>query len=218
VVPVRLPRGPFFAFAVCAVVVACSSDVATDFPPGLAPIEDVGTVAPTGTPTDPHPETLDLDKGLDDDSNWVHAVGYVHASVKDVYAALATPDVIADRHNVTSYTTTMNVEDYEVSFRLHYKIDNVVTVEFDVTFREGRVTGTPDAPTAVSVVYSKTYGSNLVKMMRGSIEVTTVDDHTSEIRFAQRMVATQTNEDNIAKWTQGIFASVVAKVHGQPLP
>jgi hypothetical protein len=212
----RSLRGLFAAFAVG--IVACASDVATEFPPGLEPIEDVGTVPPMGTSGDPHPETLALDKGQDDDSNWVHAAGYVHASVKDVYAALVTPDVIADRHNVTSYTTTMNVEDYEVSFRIHYKIDDIVTVEFDVTFREGRVTGTANAPTAVSVVYSKTFGSNLVKMMRGSIEVRAVDDHTSELRFAQRMVATQTNQDNIAKWTQGIFASVVAKVHGQPLP
>lgn len=211
---------PVFALAVVLGigVVACTSDVATEFPPGLAPIEDVGTVPPAAIATDAHPEALALDKGQDDDSNWVHAAGWVHASVKDVYAALAVPDVIADRHNVTTYSSTMNVEDYEVSFRLHYKIDNIVTVEFDVTFREGRVTGTADVPTAVSVVYAKTYGSNLVKMMRGSIEVTAVDDHTSKIVFAQRMVATQTNEDNIAKWTQGIFASVVAKVHGQPLP
>ncbi len=203
-------------FAVCAG--ACSSDVGTGFPPGLAPIEDVGTLPPAGTAADPHPETLALDKGQDDDSNWVHAAGYVHASVKDVYAALATPDVVADRHNVTSYGSTMTVEDYEVSFRLHYKIDNIVTVEFDLTFREGRVTGSADAPTAASVVYAKTYGSNLVKMMRGSIEVTGIDDHTSELRFAQRMVATQTNEDNIAKWTESVFASVVATVHGQSLP
>ncbi len=204
--------------ALGAGVMACSSDVATEFPPGLAPIEDVGTAAPIGTAMDPHPETLALDKGLDDDSNWVHAVGYVHANVKDVYAALAMPDVVADRHNVSSYSVATNVESYDVSFRLHYKINNVITVEFEVTFREGRVTGTADAPTAVSLVYERTFGSNLVKMMRGSIEVNAVDDHTSELRFAQRMVATQTNEDNIAKWTQSIFASVLAKVHGQPLP
>jgi len=204
--------------ALSAFALACSSDVATDFPPGLAPIEDVGTVPPAANGADAHPEALALDKGQDDDSNWVHAAGFVHASVKDVYAALATPDVIADRHNVTSYSTTMNVEDYEVSFRLHYKIDNIVTVEFDLTFREGHVSGTADAPTAVSVVYAKTYGSNLVKMMRGSIEVTRIDDQTSELVFAQRMVATQTNQDNIEKWTRGIFASVVAKVHAQPLP
>lgn len=197
---------------------ACTSDVATDFPPGLAPLEDVGTVPPAGTPADPHPETLALDKGSDDESNWVHAAGYVHASVKDVYAALAIPDVVADRHHVNKYAVTTNVEPYDVSFRLHYTINNIVTVEFDVTFREGRVTGTAEAPTAVSIVYAKTYGSNLVNTMKGSIEVRRVDDGTSEIVFAQRMIATQTSADNIALWTNDIFASVVAQVHGKPLP
>jgi len=205
---------------VCALsaVLACSKDVTTDFPAGLSPLEDVGTAPPPATATDPHPEAIVLEQGRDDAGDWVHAAAYVHANAKDVWTALANPDVVADRHNVTAYTSTLNVEPYDVSFQLHYRIDNVITVQFDLTFREGLVSGTKDAPTAVSVVYEKTFGSSLITMMKGSIEVTSVDENTSELIFAQRMIATQTSADNIAAWTRSIYGSVVAQVHGQPLP
>jgi hypothetical protein len=171
-----------------------------------------------GTADDPHPESLALEEGQDDDSNYVHATGYVHGSVKDVWDALADPDVVADRHHIDSYTSSPGGEDYDTSFVLHYTIKNVVTMQFDLTWREGVVSGSKDAPTAVSAVYAKTYGSTLVKTMNGSIEVKAIDATTSQLFFAQHMNATSTSADNIAAWTRDLFASVVAHVHGQPLP
>jgi hypothetical protein len=197
---------------------ACTSDVASPFPPGLEPLEDVTTAPPAGTASDPHPESLALEEGQDDDSNWVHATGYVHGSVKDVWDALAVADVLADRHHIDSYTASPGGESYDVSWVLHYTIKNVVTVQFDLTWREGAVSGTKDAPTAVSAVYAKTYGSSLVKLMKGSIEVKAIDASTSQLFFAQHMSATSTSADNIALWTRDLFANVVAHVHGQPLP
>jgi hypothetical protein len=198
--------------------VSCSKDTATEFPPGLEPLEDVTTAPPAATPADPHPEAITVERGQDDSTNFIHAAAYVHASVKDVWAALSDPDLIADRHHISSYTWEPAGEPYDVSFVLHYTINNIVTVRFDITFREGVVEGTKDAPTAVSVVYAKTYGSNLVSIMKGSIEVTSVDAGTSRLLFAQHMAATQTSADNIELWTRDIFANVVARVHGQPLP
>jgi hypothetical protein len=192
--------------------------VSSPFPPGLEPLEDVTTAPPAGTMDDPYPETLALEEGQDDDTNWVHATGYVHGSVKDVWDALADPDVVADRHHISSYTSSPGTESYDVSFVLHYTIKNVVTVQFDLTWREGVVSGTKDAPSSVSVVYAKTYGSSLVSIMKGSIEVRAVDDKNTQLFFAQHMAATSTNADNIAAWTRDLFASVVAHVHGQPLP
>jgi hypothetical protein len=198
---------------------ACQHDVATSFPPGLAPLEPDSAPPPDPAAGDAHPETINAIPGTDDTSNFVHATGYVHASVADVWAAMQDPGVVVDRHNVDSYTVDWNVEPgYDVSFQTTYTVHHVVTVSFAITWREGLVEGTKDAPTAVSVVYEKTFGSSYINLMKGSIELTAVDATTTKLEFAQRMDATQTDQTTILVWTTGMFQSIVARVHGQPLP
>src|SRR5690242_9522129 len=154
----------------CAVsVAACQGTEATRFPPGLEPLEPDDVAPPAALAGDTFPEELSLTQGTDMTSNWVHATGYVHASVAEVWAAMQDPDVVVDRRSITSYTTTLDVEPmYDTSFVTHYTINNVVTVMFDLTWREGVVSGSTSDPTQVSVVYQKTYGSTFVMMMHGS--------------------------------------------------
>jgi hypothetical protein len=199
-------------------LVACQHDVTTSFPPGLEPIESDTAPAPAAAGGNQYPETLDLQQG-NDGTDFVHATGYVDAPIEDVWAAMKDPNVVADRHHVDSFTVDPNVEQgYDVSFRTDYTIHNVVTVQFDLTWREGVVGGTESAPTSVSVVYEKTQGSSFVNMMKGSIELTQVNATTTELQFAQRMDAQNTDASNIAAWTNDLFASVVARVHAKPLP
>ena len=203
-----------------AVLGACQQhDVATTFPSGLAPLETDSAPAPAPTPSNAYPETLNLQQGSDDVSDYVHATGYVDASIEDVWAAMKDPAVVVDRHNISSYTVDWNVEQgYDVSFRTDYTVNGIVTVQFDLTWRQGVVAGTESAPTQVSVVYEKTLGSSFVNLMKGSIELTSVSPNATELQFAQRLDATQTDSSNIAAWTNEMFASVVARVHGQALP
>jgi hypothetical protein len=91
-------------------------------------------------------------------------------------------------------------------------------VSFSVTWREGVVAGSEESPTQVSVVYEKTSGSSFVSLMEGSIQLISVTPGVTELQFAQRLNATDTDSTNIASWTNEMFLSVIAQVNGQPLP
>src|SRR5690348_10291392 len=106
-------RGPFVAvslsFFALALLPACQHQVTTSFPAGLEPLEPDSAPPPAATATDPYPETLNLQPGNDDTSNFVHATGYVHGSIEDVWAAMKDPNVVVDRHHIDSYTIDQNV-------------------------------------------------------------------------------------------------------------
>jgi hypothetical protein len=216
-----LARVASVAALVCGAptVLGCQHDTTTTFPPGLEPLA-TDTVAPPGADGgDAYPEALTLTQGSESDYNYVFATGYVNASVEDVWAAFKIPNVVVDRHAISSYTVQNNVEQgYDVSFLTAYTINNIVTVQYNLTWREGVVAGTEGDPSQVSVVYEKTWGSSFVSLMEGSIQLVYVTPTVTELQFVQRMSATDTNSGTIASWTNEMFASVVAQVHGQPLP
>ncbi len=218
---------PLVAMAAACSALGCQHDEITSFPPGLKPLPaDAVPPAPPGADGgDPYPETLaPLVEGQVGDLGgagyyYVEATGYVNAGIEDVWSAFKIPNVVVDRHNVSSYTVTNNVEKgYDVSFLTSYTDNNVVTVKFDLTWREGAVAGTEEAPTKVSVVYQKTAGSSFISLMQGSIELISVTPGVTELQYAQRMNAQSTDSGTIATWTNEMFNSVVAQVHGKPLP
>jgi hypothetical protein len=201
----------------CAALSGCYGNVATVYPPGLEPLETNEVPDPTA-PGDPHPETLVLRSGSLPDYDLVHARGFVKAPIETVWAAFQDPTVVVDRRNISSFTATVGVESgYDVSFRTHYVIHRIVTIEFELTWRESAVSGTHDKPMEVAVGYQKTWGSTLVDLMDGFIVLSDEGDAT-EISFVQHMKATTTGPSDIASWTKDLFASVVARTHGQPLP
>lgn len=215
----RASSAAVVSFTALVSLAACQHAETTVFPPGLAPLEPDPAPPPAATSTNEYPESLDLEQGSDATSNYVHATGYVDAPIETVWAAMKNPAVVVDRHNINSYAVDWNVETgYDVSFRTDYVVDDIVTVDFDLTWREGVYGGTESNPTVVSVVYQKTYGSSFVSYMAGSIELTAVSENVTELQFAQRMNATETSSSNIAAWTSEMFASILATVHGQPLP
>jgi hypothetical protein len=206
-------------FAFICFLPGCQHDTTTVFPPGLEPVATDSVAPPNADGGDSYPETLSLVQGSTSDYNYVFATGYVDASIEDVWAAFKMPNVVVDRHAITSYTVTPNVETgYDVSFLTAYTIDSIVTVSYDLTWREGVVAGTEADPSQVSVVYQKTSGSSFVSLMDGSIQLNSVSATVTELQFAQRMNAMDTDSSNIASWTNEIFSSVVAQVHGKSLP
>jgi hypothetical protein len=210
---------PLLAFLGLPIALGCQHDVTTSFPPGLQPLDVDGVPAPNGTSTDPFPESINVQTGNDDTSNYGHGTGYVHANINDVWAAMKDPEVIIDRHHIDAWTVDWNVEpDYDVSFRTNYTVNGIVTVKFSLTWREGVVAGPKDKPTQVSVVYEKTQGSSYINLMKGSIQLVAVSDTVTELQYAERLDAPQTDEGTISSWINSGFASVVARVHGQPLP
>ena len=138
------------AAAVC--VAGCFGEEQTPFPPGLEPLEAENLAAfPEPSEAQPHPEQLVMARSFAPETvertHSVHARGYVRAPLVDVWEALRDPDVGADRRTFSEWSSTEGVEpDYDYSYVIHSVIENVITVEYDVTWRHGVVEGRLEAP------------------------------------------------------------------------
>ena len=195
-------------------------DTASVVPTGLEPIEDKNLAdAPGAKDGDDYPEELNLVGGEGDDYDWAHGRGYLHGSVSDVWAALATPEVVVDRRRVQEWTVETDVDpDYDVSFVLHETSHDIVTVEFDVTWIQGRLAGEEDAPTSVGGRWTKTDGTDLVYLLQGSVLLDEVEAEVTEIQLIEHLSTPGSDSSDIELVLNGLFDSLKATIHGEPLP
>lgn len=197
---------------------ACLTGGEIVFPPGLEPIEENTAPWPQPEPGNPYPETLSLVSGETDTYAWTHARGYVHGSVQETWDALQEPEVVVDRRGVDAWDVTLEAEEgYDVAFTLHNEVYDIITIEFDMAWRQGAVAGSIDSPQAVGVRFMKVAGTSLIDIMEGSITVYEVEDH-SAIELIEHLEAYSTGTEETEAWMTDIFASVVAWVAGDPLP
>jgi hypothetical protein len=195
---------------------ACQHDVETVFPAGLEPLADATAAWPTGTDAAPYPEEVSVDSGDDDAFAWATARGYVDRPLADVFTAVQDPDVGVDRRRVTSWTTDSGVEpEYEVSFVVHTHVEDIVNVDYDLTWREGH---TDDETGTIAVRWAKTDGSSLVSLLEGSIVLTPVEDEVTGLEFVEHLDAATQGPDVVATYLGDFYASVLAEAHGDPLP
>lgn len=203
-----------------AVVAGCGSNITTPFPPGLDPIDAQNTASfPAPKDGDPHPEDISSVTGETDDYGWVHAKGYVHAPIAKTEQAMRAKDVCVDRRKVDEWTIEYNVEpEYRYSQRVHNTVHSLVTIEFDVTWRQDIVTGTPDAPTLVAGRFMKTFGSSYLNLMAGSMVARRLDDQTTEIELIEHLEAHGQGPGTAESFMHDYFWSIVAAAHDKPLP
>jgi hypothetical protein len=200
-------------------IAGCAGNSTTSFAAGLDPLENDTADWPAPAGNDPHPETIQFAVGSADSYDWAHARAYVHGSITDTWKALKDPDACVDRHNVTSWTVTQNVEpQYTVSFRIHNVVEDIVTVEFENTWRQGATEGTVEEPITVVGRFKKTWGSNYIDLMEGSIVLHAIDDNTTSMELEEHIDAMGQGSSTAVTTLRGVFDSVVAEVHGQPLP
>jgi hypothetical protein len=201
-----------------ALLCGCQSDVATQFPAGLTPIEENTAPLPAPTATDEFPEVLSVVTGTDSGGSFLHAYAYVKAPIAAVWTAFKDPNVVTDRRSITSFTTTYDVEaEYDVSYRCRIVVEDVITLTFDITWRESAVAGTVDAPTRVIIAYQKTWGSSLVRRMAGTIELLEIAPDVTQIGWVQRLQATRTSPADLISWNADQYTDVVRSVRGEPL-
>ena len=200
-------------------LLGCGGNEATAFPPGLEPLEDNTAVAPEAMDGQPYPELMNALSGDRGTYEFAMARGYVHGTVAETWAALAMPEVVTDRRGVNRYSFTTDVEEgYDVSFRVHNETDDIITVTFDVTWRQSAAEGTVDDPTVVAIRWQKTFGTTFITTIEGSMVLTAVDDSTTEISAVEHIKAARDSADLIRQYLLDVHASAVAMVHGQPLP
>lgn len=211
-----------FGLALAAVLAGChgGKDTAAVVPTGLEPLEDTNLAAAPGAKDgDDYPEELSLVGGESDGYDWAHGRGYLHASVSDVWAAMAQPEVVVDRRRVQEWTVELDVDpDYDVSFLLHETSHDIVTVEFDVTWIQGRLAGEEGAPTSVGARWTKTDGTDLIYLLQGSVLLEQVEAEITEIQLIEHLDTPGSDSSDVELVLNGLFDSLAATIHGEPLP
>ncbi|HEY3355625.1 MAG TPA: hypothetical protein VGQ83_20405 [Polyangia bacterium] len=201
-------------------VVGCYGDKTSTMPAGLEPVGKNPAEYPPAEGTDQYPEKYGtMLSGKTDTYSWAGLKGYIHAPIEAVWAALQDPDTVADRRKVDKYVATLNVETgYDVSFRLANTVYDIITVEFEVTWRQSHIDGTLEAPLAVAANYQKTWGSSVMELLAGSVALKKIDDNTTAFECLEYIAAIMSADESVQSYQPDLYNSVKAKAHGDPLP
>lgn len=198
---------------------ACGGDEVTAFSAGIEPLEPVQAPAPAARGDVRYPEAIVTVTGLAQGYEWAHGYAYVQAPLARVYEALRDPEVTTDRRRVTEFTVTLNSEpEYPYSYRVRNVVRDIVTLQFDMDWRLGPYEGTPESPTAVIGVYQKTWGSSFLSLLRGSVVARAVSPEVTSLEMVRHIRAAAAGRNDAEQYLEDCFASIVARVHGRPLP
>ncbi len=201
------------------VVPACFGDFASPFPPGLEPLEENTAPPPEPVDGDPYPEVLSAVYGTNNDYAWGHARGYVKAPSGEVWAALHDPAVLADRRRVTSFEATFDVDPtVDFSYRIHFVVERVVTIEWDLEYRLGVIEQDEAGPILAMLRWQKVYGTDFIKLLEGSVLVRRIGDGVTEVELIEHLDAAMSGEEDIMTYFPDLFADILARVRGNPLP
>ena len=205
--------------ALMSASIGCGSHPTT-FPPGLEPLEATNTAPlPAATSGDAHPETIVFVTGVTPDWYWVHGHAYVHASLRDTWAAMHDPETCVDRRKVAMWTNTPITDPmYDFSYLIHNVVHDTLTLEFDVTWRQSAVDGPRDNPNVVAARFQKTDGTDIISLLEGSVVATRIDDTTTQLDFIEHLQSLGGSVDIPRSYLADYYASIVARAHGRPLP
>jgi hypothetical protein len=201
---------------VAAIVRADESDAGTAAgTAALQPLEESKAEFPAPAKGDKHPEAINVTTVQGQEYTTAYGSGYVHASVAKVLEALKDAQVVIDRRRLDSWNfppggTTAN------SFVVHNIVRNPALVEFDVKWTQGVLSGTETAPKSVIARGEKISGSKYVTVLEDSIVAKAIDPRTTAIQFVRHLKAA--GQADPAVFVKDVFASIVAKVHGNRLP
>lgn len=215
-------------FAFAALLVGCNPTRSDEFPldVGFQPLEPTAPTAtlPVGTAGDPYPQTLGPIVAVPAAGHYdAHARGYLHAPLAKVYEALHDP-AASYIHNSDGGTRLdgapeLNVEPFPVSFRVTYANSTIIgEVKFTVTYRAGPLEGTEAAPVKIGERYQKTWGTDHIQVMAGSLVATAVEgapDVTSVEMIAWLEADTQ-GQGDCDGTVADLFGNLVAKLATMP--
>jgi hypothetical protein len=194
----------------------CQDDVSTPFPPGLEPFADDDV--PGGLPA-PEGEQLQTSASS---GGMIRAYGrgLVLAPPSALWTASKVPEAMVARCQTTRRTFMLDNEpEHELSFLVHYVVDDILTVEWDDQWRGDVVTGASDAPELAMVKHQKIQGSDFITLSEGSIEVRATDDPAvTELWFVEHLDAISGSSDDVVSGMRDNYDALVALAHDLPIP
>jgi hypothetical protein len=209
-------RTPVHALALLPL--ACGKPDPVEFPDELAPLEENKASWPS--PVDGAlPETVDIVAGGDDSLYWAHARGYVLAPASEVWEHLRDPDTDVDRREVAEWEVTDDTEPrFDDSYTIHCTVNNVITVDYDLTWVHELQDGTEAAPERVVAQWSKTDGTSFIELLEGTVVLEPEGAGVTRLEYVEHLRAALRDEETIAQYLSDLHASLVAVAHGEPLP
>jgi hypothetical protein len=198
---------------------ACTGDSIHTFPPGLEPLEANTAAYPAATAESMYPETFTIRAGDAGRYYFAHGSGYIHGSVEQVWDALKDPAVVADRFNTDEQTFMFGVEpEYELSYAIHYVVEDIVTVDWTETWRGDRLVPEEASDAWSTIRYQKTQGTGFITLIEGSVTLFEVESQITGIEVIHHAEATATGEEEVFGAINNTYLSARARVHGEPLP
>ena len=200
-----VPISPALALAVA--LLGCPGNREDPFPKSVGyqpltycPQVEVDWPTDTAVPPDPCPEKLNIlsapgcGGALNPDTYVVtahaHARGYLKAPLQAVWAKMQPAwDGLPNWVHLCDDGTIKCVQswhwlpgaegaDFPVSFIMRYHVSNIISVDWELTWREGPLTGTVAAPLSVGARYQKTWGIENIRVETGSYVLTPAPDDT----------------------------------------
>lgn len=199
----------------------CFGNESTAFPPGIEPLDEEHRAPnPAALENDPHPEVVSMVDGEVDDYHWVHATTYVKAPIEVVYEAVREYEINVDRRRVDAWDLKeSDVEpEYEYSYKLYSRVDDIITVEYDVVWRLGSMLDEDGELSGVRGRWQKVWGSEVIGLLRGSLELEPVDGQTTVVRVIKHLDALQGRGENARTYVTDFLNEIHLYTRGESLP
>lgn len=188
------------------------------YPVGLEPFEVNTAPWPEG---EDFPETFSLVSGEHASGGvYAHGRGWIRADIVSVREAMFDPDVVVDRRRVDEWTVEdMPPGEFELVYRIHNVVHDVITVEFTNEWRHGVVEGKAgEVPTVAAAAWSMVDGIDLVRLIQGSVVLTAETESVTAFEVIEHLDATATGPEDVEGTLNDLYASVVPVAHGEPMP
>lgn len=200
-----------------AVLFACAAP--ETYAEGLAPLEENTADWPEATADETLPESVNVVSGVEDDYDWAHARGYVHAGMLPTWEVLQNPDVGVDRRRVDGWTVTDDTDkNYSVSYTVNNVVNDVITIDFDVAWIQDIARGTKELPTAVAGRWEVVEADAIIVVLAGSFVLIYEAPDISGLELIYHLNTAQRDAENPPKVLTDLYDSVVAVASGGDLP
>lgn len=198
---------------------ACSQpDVV--FPSQLGPIQENRAQWPGDETTFPEEINTAGGDNTEDNGYFGHGRAYLLADVDTVWEAAQSIDACVDRREVDEWDHTPGTEPaFDNSYTLHLTVQDVIRVEFDITWVHERQVADSDDRTIRAVAQSEfSGGSPFVGDLRGSLVLEEVEEGVTSLEFVQIGTSRQRDEQTSIQFVVDYFNDIKALVKDEPLP
>lgn len=214
------------ALVIAALAGACGN-VESAFPAGSEPWEVNMAPMPEPVDGDPCPESvITFHRTGFEGVRAVHARACIHQPLAVVWRALRDPQTARDPgtthgFRVVAYDVSADVDPPPAySYLTAVHVDDVIDLDFEQTWRHYLVEGTDDEPLLTATRWQKTFGSELLYTMEGSIVALPLEADPAitllEYQYHLRAAA-RDDHGTIESFLTTIYGRLRQRAQGEPL-